>query len=354
MTKDNLFKKILVKFFKMKIFLKSMFQVKNGAHISLIVGSILYGMTGLFLSRIHSMSIASIIFYRLFFGLCVISVFLIVTNCQGELKITKKRFLLLIQVIIGLVSLILYFICIEKTCFSIAVLLQSTAPICVMLASPYILKERVSKESIVALTLATIGIYLVIHPNNGFGSFEFTGSYYLGVVAGLLSGVLAAFCIMNIRILKRNYTEYAIAFWTTALCCLLMSPFALETSLTVLSSNILPLIASGVLCVGVGGVLTTIGYSNLKSQTSSLLSLLQLVAGVFFDLAVLGVTLPAGTIEGSFLVLFASIIVSVNNTEKLPVSVGSFGKIVDNCYKSLLKARRWVLPLKMLTVRNKK
>jgi drug/metabolite transporter (DMT)-like permease len=307
-----------------------MFQVKNGVHISLIVGSILYGMTGLFLSYIHNMSIASIIFYRLFFGLCVIFIFLIVTHCQGELKITKKRSLLLLQVILGLVSLILYFICIENTCFSIAVLLQSTAPICVMIASPYVLREKVGKESIIALILAIIGVCLIVHPNKGFGSFEFTGRYFIGVVAGLLSGVLAAFCIMNIRILKKNYSEYAIAFWTTALCCLLMSPFAFETSITVLSSNIFPLIASGVICVGVGGILTTIGYSNLKSQTSSLLSLIQLVAGVFFDLAVLGVTLPAGTIEGGFLVLFASIFVSIYDSVKLSASVGSFGKTVEN------------------------
>jgi drug/metabolite transporter (DMT)-like permease len=128
-----------------------MFQAKNGAHISLIIGSILYGMTGLFLSDIHDMSIASIIFYRLFFGLCIISVFLVVTNSQSELRIAKKRLLLFLQVIFGLVSLIFYFICIEKTCFSIAVLLQSTAPIFVMMASPYVLKEKVGKGSIVAL-----------------------------------------------------------------------------------------------------------------------------------------------------------------------------------------------------------
>ena len=183
-----------------------------------------------------------------------------------------------------------------------AVLLQSTSPIVVMLASPYVLKEKVGKESVVALILAILGVYLVIHPDKRFGLFDFAGGYYLGIVSGLLSGILSAFCIMNIRILKRNYSEFAIAFWTTALCCLLMSPFAFEPSLSVLSANIFPLIASGVICVGVGGILSTIGFANLKSQTGSLLSLIQLVADVFFDLAVLGIILPIGTIEGCFLV----------------------------------------------------
>jgi drug/metabolite transporter (DMT)-like permease len=110
-------------------------------------------------------------------------IFPFITNSQGELKITKKRFLLLLQVIFGLVSLILYFICIEKTCFSIAVLFQSTAPIVVMLASPYVLKEKVGKESIIALILAILGVYLVIHPDKGFGLYGFTGGYYLGFMS---------------------------------------------------------------------------------------------------------------------------------------------------------------------------
>jgi drug/metabolite transporter (DMT)-like permease len=290
----------------------------------------------------------------LFFGLCVISVFLVISNIQGDLKIAKKKFLLLSQVIFGLASLIFYFICIEKTCFSIAVLLQSTAPICVMLASPYILKEKVGKESIVALIIAIIGVYLVIHPDRGFEGFEFSESYYIGIVSGLFSGILSAFCIMNIKILKRNYSEFAITFWTTALCCLLMSPYAFEPSLNVLAANIFPLMASGIFIVGIGGILTTIGFANLKSQTGSLLSLIQLIAGVFFDLTVLGVTLPAGIIEGCLLVLVASVIVSLSDSPKPSVKLNSCVKIVEDSYKSLLRVKRWIMPLQIFTIRIKK
>lgn len=336
-----------------------MFQVKTGAYIALLVGSILCGMTGLFLSQIHNMSITSIIFYRLFFGLFVILFFIVISNRRSELKIAKKKFQLFLQVIFGLISLIFYFICIEKTCFSIAVLLQSTAPICVMLASPYFLKEKVGKGSILALIIAITGVYLVIHPDRGFEGFDLSGSYCIGIVSGLLSGIFSAFCIMNIRILKRNYSEFSIAFWTAALCCLLVSPYAFEPSLNVLYANIFPLLASGVLIVGIGGILTTIGFANLKSQTGSLLSLIQLVAGVFFDLAVLKVNLPAGTIEGCILVLIESIIISLSDSSKLSIILNACVKTIGNFYKSLMKkslikVRRWGMPLQMLTIRSKK
>ena len=83
-----------------------------------------------------------------------------------------------------------------------------------------------------------------------------------------------------------------------------------------LASNIVPLLTFGVVSVGIGGILTTIGFANLKSQTGSLLALIEPVAGVFFDLAVLGVALSTGTLAGCLLVLAAAVIVSCNDSSK--------------------------------------
>jgi hypothetical protein len=46
-----------------------MFLEGKKPHLAVIAGCIFYGMNGLFIDRIHDMSIAPIIFYRLFFGL---------------------------------------------------------------------------------------------------------------------------------------------------------------------------------------------------------------------------------------------------------------------------------------------
>jgi drug/metabolite transporter (DMT)-like permease len=307
-----------------------MFEVKKRAHLAILVGCILYGMTGLFLSHIHDMSIASIIFYRLFFGLCLISTFLLITNRPGELKLGKRRAQLFLQGIFVLANMFFYFRCVKETCFSVAVLLEYTAPIYVLLASPIFLKEKVRKESIVALILAITGVCLVICPDGGFETFKFSGSYFAGIASGLFAGMILAVIIMNIRLLKRNYSEFAIAFWGTALSCLVMTPFAFEPSFSVLASNIYPLIAFGVVSVGIGGVLNTIGFANLKSQTGSLLSLIEPIAGVFFDLAVLGVTLPAGAISGCLLVLAAAVIVSFSDSSKPSVKSSDGAKIVES------------------------
>lgn len=307
-----------------------MFQVKKGAHLAVLIGCVCYGLTGLFLSLIHNMPITSIIFYRLFFGLCLISTYLLLTNRLGELKPGTKRQPLLLQGIFVLVNMFFYFMCVKKTCFSVAILLEYTAPIYVMVASPFVLKEKVGTRSVAALLLAMTGVYLVISPNGGFDTLEFSSDYFIGILSGLFAGVVFAVVIINVKILKKDHSEFAIAFWGTAISCLLMAPLAFETPFSVLASNVVPLLIFGIISVGIGGILTTIGFANLKSQTGSLLALIEPVAGVFFDLVVLGVNLSTYVLVGCLLVLTAAIIVSWNDSSKPSVKHADNAEVINN------------------------
>lgn len=307
-----------------------MLQVKKDAHLAVLIGCILYGMTGLFLSFVHDLPITSIIFYRLFFGLCLIFIFLMSTGRLAELKPGKGKVHLFMQGIFVLVNMFFYFLCVEKTCFSIAILLEYTAPIYVMLASPFILKEKVGKENIAALFLSIAGVYLVIRPDGGFEDLEFSGDHILGIASGLFAGFLLAIIIMNVRVLKKGNSEFSIAFWSTAISCFFMIPFAFKIPVSILGPNILSLMAFGVVTVGVGGILNTIGFANLQSQTGSLLALIEPVAGVFFDLAFLGVSLSTGTLMGCFLVLASSIIVSYRSSPKPEVKNKEYLEPIEN------------------------
>jgi drug/metabolite transporter (DMT)-like permease len=217
----------------------------------------------------------------------------------------------------------------KETCFSIAILLEYTAPIYVMLVSPFILKEKIGKESITALFLAITGIYLVIRPEGGFGALEFSGSRLIGIASGLFAGMVLAVIIMNVRVLKRDHSEFAIAFWGPAISCFLMLPFAFEVPFSVLAPNMLSLTFFGFISVGMGGVLTTIGLANLQSQTGSLLALIEPVAGVFFDLVFLGVALSTGTLAGCFLILAAAVIVSYGGSPKSEVDFTNFTNSIE-------------------------
>ena len=304
---------------------------KKGPHLAVLLGCTFYGMTGLFLVHIRDMPITSIIFYRLFFGLLLIMLFVIGTGKVRELKPGKKKLSLLMQGIFVVVNMFFYFICVKETCVSIAILLEYTAPIYVMLASPFLLKEKIGKENIAALFVAVTGVFLVIRPEGGFSEFELSGSHFIGIASGLFAGMILAAIIMNVRVLKTEYTEFSIAFWGTAISCLFMIPFAFESPLSLIVENVPALMAFGMASVGLGGILTTIGFANLESQTGSLLALIEPVAGVFFDVVVLGISLSSTTLFGCLLVLIASLIVSFRDSSEFDAVQSDSAEKMEPC-----------------------
>ena len=293
-----------------------MFLENKKAHLAVITGCIFYSMNGLFISRIHDMAISPIIFYRLFFGLLFLFIYIAVRGKTSDLKLKKKKGSLLLQGLLVVTCMLLYFTCLKITCVSIAILLQYTAPIYVMLASPLILNEKIGKESIAALFIAITGIFLIVRPAEGFSGIELTESYMLGIVAGLLSGVVFAALIMNVKVLKTEYPELAIIFWPMGIALLLLSPFAFDVSPDILYGNLKVLAAFGIVSIGFGEIFTVLGLANLKAQTGSLLALIEPVSGVFFDIAVLGIALSPETLAGCALIMVSAAIISLNDSAK--------------------------------------
>lgn len=291
-----------------------MFLEGKKPHLAVITGCIFYGMNGLFIDRIYDMAIAPIIFYRLFFGLLFLFIYIAARGRTSDLKLKRRKGSLLLQGVLVVACMLLYFTCLKITCVSIAILLQYTAPFYVMLASPLILNEKIGKESTTALFVAITGVFLIVKPES-FSGIELTGTYMLGIAAGLLSGVIFAALIMNVKVLKSEYPELAIMFWPMGIALLLLSPFAFEISPDVLYGNLKVLIAFGIVSIGFGEIFTILGLANLKAQTGSLLALVEPVSGVFFDITVLGIGLSSETLAGCALILASAAFISLRGSE---------------------------------------
>lgn len=299
-----------------------MFLESKKAHIAVIIGCIFYSMNGLFISRIHDMAVSPIICYRLLFGLLFLFIYIVARGKTPDLRLKKKKGSLILQGVLVVSCMLLYFTCLKITCVSIAILLQYTAPIYVMLASPFLLKEKTGKESIAALFIAITGVFLIVRPEGGLSGIELTGNYMLGIIAGLLSGVVFAALILNVRVLKKEYPELAIIFWPMGIALLLLSPSAFDVSGDVLYSNLTVLAAFGIVSIGFGEIFTILGLANLKAQTGSILALVEPVSGVFFDIAVLGIALSLETLAGCALIMGSALIISFKDSEKINEKTG--------------------------------
>ncbi|WP_255334426.1 DMT family transporter [Methanosarcina sp. KYL-1] len=288
-------------------------QGPGKAHLEVALACMIYGMAGLFLAHINGMGTGAVLFYEMLIGLLTILVYLAARGRLSELRLGgKKGYLFLLGVLIC-ITFFSYFTAIRLTCVSVAVLLQYTSPIYVTLLSPLILKEKVNSRSYLALLLALAGVFLVVRPESGFSGLELEGNYRTGLMFGLLSGLAYAAVILNIRYLKDEYPEMAVAFWPLVVIVLLTAPLALEVPAKVVLENLEVLLLFGLISGGLGEILYTEGLSGVEAQVGSILALVEPVSGIFFDFIVLGVSLYLNTFLGCVLILAAGLLVSLEN-----------------------------------------
>jgi drug/metabolite transporter (DMT)-like permease len=284
-----------------------------------ITGSIIYGTIGVFLDRIQDMSVGSILFCRLFFGLCMIFFYLLLSGSLEQLRPGRNRKYLLLLGFLNAVTGICYFSAIRYSGISIAVLLLYTAPVYVNLLAPSILGEKSSSKNLLPLFLSVTGVLLITRPGEVLVSPDTGSDFIKGLFFGLLSGLSFGTTIITIRYLRHDYTGISQTFWLTGISLLFMLPSALSTPLPVFVRNSSTLFLFG-LTITFAAILYLKGISGIRAQTGSILALLEPVSGIFFDTAVLKNPLYISTFLGCVLILTAAYLVSRKGTGDRSIS----------------------------------
>lgn len=284
-----------------------------------IMGSIIYGTIGVFLDRVQDMSVGSVLFSRLFFGLCMIFFYLLLSGSLEQLRLGRNKKYLLLLGFLNSVTGTCYFSAIRYSGISTAVLLLYTAPVYVNLLAPSILGERNNSKSLLPLVLSVLGVLLITRPGEILVSLSTGSDFIKGLFFGLLSGLSFGTTIITIRYLRHDYTGISQTFWLTGVSLLFMLPSALLTPASVFFRNFNTLFLFG-LTITFASILYLKGISGIKAQTGSILALLEPVSGIFFDTAVLKSPLYISTFLGCVLILTAAYLVSRKENEELKLS----------------------------------
>ncbi len=75
----------------------------------------------------------------------------------------------------------------------------------VTLLSTVFLKEKVSLTGVVALLLSVAGILFIVDPAGMASQLNFGEKSFIGIVAGIISGICFAGVIITVRYLKDDY-----------------------------------------------------------------------------------------------------------------------------------------------------
>lgn len=292
-------------------------DMSQKAYLELISGSILFGMVGIFLANIHGMSTGSIIFYKHFVGILFLAIYFLMTGGVKQLLPTKRKSYLLLLGLFNTFTIFAYFICIRYTTLSAAILLLYTAPMYVTLLSPVFLKEKVSLTGVVALLLSVAGILFIVDPAGMASQLNFGEKSFIGIVAGIISGMCFAGVIITVRYLKDDYTGPAQLFWSTFIGILMLTPAAFDVTLPLIAENIVMIILFAFVNTAVASILYIKGLAKLPAQTSSIIALMEPVSVIFFDHVLLHTPIFFNTMAGCLFILLGAALASFRNVPRV-------------------------------------
>ena len=196
----------------------------------------------------------------------------------------------------------------NHTTVAVATLCYYMQPTIVMLASPLLLREKLTKRKAICAIIAVIGMVLVSGVTEGGG--ERTGH-----LKGVLLGLGAAVCYASVIIMNKKITGVdAYRKTTIQLLCagLVMIPYMQLTdgfgSNAFNAGTIALMVIVGIVHTGFAYVLYFGSMDGLKAQSIAMLSYIDPVTALLLSALVLREPLSAAGAAGAIMILLSAVI----------------------------------------------
>ena len=179
----------------------------------MLVAAALFALMGVLVKHASSIfSPAELVFYRSIFGLIAIWGVIAAHHRQLWAPLAthhlRAHFL---RGLSGFTALVLFFYAIARLPLATAVTLNYTAPLFLAALSAWWLRERYGRGLVAAVLLGFVGIVLLLSP-------QVQQQAWLPMLAGLVSGMLAAMAYVNVKQLgKLGEPEWRVVFYFTLL-----------------------------------------------------------------------------------------------------------------------------------------
>tara|TARA_B100001123_G_scaffold356953_1_gene410897 strand:- start:804 stop:1709 length:906 start_codon:yes stop_codon:yes gene_type:complete len=197
---------------------------------------------------------------------------------------------------------------ITHTSAAVTLLMLAAMPFITAILGYIFLKEKVSFTTLTAIILAAVGIIFMAFSSSKIGTL-------FGLSAGLLSALGFSIGSVSLRWNRRTptFTTVALAGLFCAIISFAMIIFNDSNIFTTFRNSSLSALHGTLVCSGL--ILYSIGSKNLPAADLTLLSLTEVLGGIFWVwLPIFGINeIPtANTIIGGFIITFAILYYSLN------------------------------------------
>lgn len=288
----------------------------NKSKFSLILSMFIFGTIGIF-RRFIPLPSSVLAMARGFIGAVFLLIFMAVKKEKPSLNEIKDKLLPLCisGVLIGF-NWILLFEAYNYTTVATATLCYYMAPVFVIIASPFLFKEKLTLKKILCVITALVGMLLV----SGVIETGFSGT---GELKGVLLGLGAAALYASVVLMNKKtagvpiYTKTVIQLGSAAIVLL---PYTLLTEnfaeITLEPLTVIMLLIVGVVHTGWSYALYFGSMDNLKAQTVAIFSYIDPVVAIILSALILKEEMSVFGVIGAVLVLGSTFISELPSKKK--------------------------------------
>ena len=271
----------------------------KASYLKYIFALLLFGSNGIVASLIHLSSYEIVLLRTLIGSLLLIAIFFIAREKLTFYKYKTQSIFLAVSGIAMGTSWIFLYEAYDEIGVSLASLAYYCGPVIVMILSPFLFGEKLTRIKVCSFLVVLVGIFLV----NGT-AFE-NGVSVWGLACGLLSAICYSLMVMfnkkanDITGLENSMLQLFVAFLTVAIFVGIKQGYRMEID----TQSIIPILVLGLLNTGIGCYFYFSSIGKLPVQTVAICGYLEPLSAVVFSVIFLKETMLPIQIIGAVLII---------------------------------------------------
>jgi len=284
----------------------------NG-YTKIIIATLLFSLSPLFIRWIDLDAISLLWASSLITGIVLLSKTVIQGRTSELMRFNKSLKLLIGLGFFTTINNTLFFTSIKITTIANAILTHYLAPAFVLILAISLLKEKITKISILALVLSFTGLGFMLYQNE----FVFSNVHFLGLILGISSAIFFSLEISSKKILTRFYKADIINIRYLLISALLLTPFvSYDKILTIDMTGLSLLLVWSTFIIAVGITLFISGLKEVEAQHAGIISYLEPLGAILWGFLIISEIPTIETIIGGSLILIGTYFIIRNKTSR--------------------------------------
>jgi len=287
-------------------------------YLKIAIAAVIWGSIGPVV-RLIDLPVPLIVFFRVAFASLAILIYIVTQRKAERLAVGKNIYLLVLMGALLALSWVSFFNSINLVTVANAVLITYTAPIFIAVLAPFLLKEKLEKNTGIMLLLSFIGIIFITTPSAiSPGTRELAGIGW-----AFVSALTYTALVIIAKLLTARVSVLAMIFYEELVGAIILSPtiFIYEFSLS--QQTLLTLLFLGAVQTAFAAALYLSGLRDVTAQQANIFTYLDPVSAIIFAALILGELPGVNTVIGGVLIITSGLVVVYINRVRVETEVVS-------------------------------